>query len=118
MVRILKDRWLAGLVVLFAGFTIFFGASIFIRFIGDGLLGVVLFGLAPIVAAALLLVGFFISERTPWKGAALLTIGAVTILAIHFWMFLIYVPITLVIIGFGVYRARGFARERGRIAPA
>ncbi len=78
----------------------------------------VLFGLAPIVAAALLLVGLFISERTPLKGAALLTIGAVTIPAIHFWMFPIYVPIALVIIGFGVYRARRFARERDRIATA
>ena len=71
MVKILKDRWLAGLVVLFAGFTISFGASIFIRFIGDGLLGVVLFGLAPIVAAVLLLVGFFLSAsaRHGWAPA-------------------------------------------------
>ncbi len=113
----LKERWLAGLVVLFAGFTIVFGASIIIRFI-DGVPGVALFGLAPMVAAALMLVGFFISERSPSKGAALLTLGAVTIPVIHFWMFPIYVPIALVIIVFGVYRARRFARERHRIATA
>jgi hypothetical protein len=48
----------------------------------------------------------------------LLTIGAVPIPVIHFWMFPIYVPSALVIIGFGVYRAHRFARERDRIATA
>jgi hypothetical protein len=33
-------------------------------------------------------------------------------------MFPIYVPIALVIIAFGILRARGFARELDRIAPA
>ena len=119
MVRILKERWLAGLVVLFAGFTMVFGTSIFVRFFGDGPLGLgaVLFGLVPVAAGALILVGFFISEQAPWKGAALLTIGAVTIPAIHFWMFPIYVPVALVITAFGIARARGFAKERDRAAP-
>ena len=118
MVQMVRERWLVGLVVLFAGFTIVFGTSIFIRFVGDGVLAVLLFGLAPIAASILLLVGFAITERTPWKGAGLLTIGAVTIPIVHFWMFPIYVPIAVVIIAFGILRARRFARERDRATPA
>ncbi len=114
MLKMLKERWLAGLVVLFAGFTIVYGVSIIIRHAEEGLV----YGIGPIVAAALLVIGFFISERVPLKGAVMLVIGAVAIPIIHFWMFPIYIPISLVIISFGVYRARGFAKERDRIATA
>ena len=79
---------------------------------------VMLLSVVPFTAAAMVLLGLFISKRSPWLGASLVAIGAVAMAVLYFWLFFILVPLTIVVIAFAVLRARGFARERDRIAPA
>jgi hypothetical protein len=112
LVRSARARWGLGLAVLFGGFTIMFGVRIFVRHVGEDAFAAALFGIGAIVAAVLMLTGFVISDQASRKGAVLLTIGAVTITILHFWMFFIYIPVALTIIITGIRRSRRLAKER------
>jgi hypothetical protein len=117
MIATLRHNWLGLLVAGFAGAALIFGTAIFIKFVGDdtnGTLGALIYGVGGLAGALMMVVGFVTGEREPLRGTVLLSIGTLTITAIYFWMFFIYVPLALVIVVFGILRARRFAREQDR----
>jgi len=121
MVATLRNNWLGLLVAGFAGAAIVFGTAIFVKFVGDdtkGTLGALIYGVGGFAAALVMLIGFYVSEREPMRGVVMLAVGTLAITAIYFWMFFIYVPVALVVIAFGILRARKFARGRDRLGPA
>ena len=79
---------------------------------------VVLFGVAPFAAAALVVVGLLIGKRSPWWGTGLLAGGTTVMALVWFWLFFILVPVAIIVITFAVLRARRFSRERDRTAAA
>jgi hypothetical protein len=117
MIAALRHNWLGLLVAGFAGAALILGTAIFIKFVGDdtnGTLGALIYGVGGLAGSLMMVVGFRMSERESLRGAALLAMGTLAITAIYFWMFFIYVPVALVIVVFGILRARRFARERDR----
>jgi hypothetical protein len=118
MLRLVKERWLVGLVGLFAAVTVLYGVRIvFVTSSGD-LLGGLIFGVIPVVGAMFMVAGYLDTKRSPWKGAGLMALGAATITVIQFWMFVVYVPVALLIIISSIARARAYARGGGPVAPA
>ncbi len=113
-----------GLTVLVAGIYIAGGVAFMVEYASGSLdyeasaLDAVLDGPIAAAAAAMILLGLFMSKQRPWLGAGVLTIGAAALPAVHPWFFPIDAPLLLVIIACGIARARRFARERDRMAPA
>ncbi len=118
------QKGLLGLTVLLAALYIAGGVGFTVGYVSGSLdweaeaWEVMLLGVVPFAAAALVVVGLLIGKRSPWLGTSLVAIGAVAMAALYFWLFFILVPLTIVVIAFAVFRARRFARERDRIAPA
>ena len=118
------QKVLLGLTVLLAALYIAGGVGFTVGFVSGSLdweasaLEAVILGAIPIAAATMVLLGLFISKRSPWLGTSLIAIGAVAGAAVWFWLFFILVPLTIVVIAFAVSRARRFTRERDRIATA
>ncbi len=120
----IAQKGLLGLTVLLAALYIAGGVGFTVGYVSGSLdweaeaWEAMLLGVVPFTAAAMILSGLFISKRSPWLGASLVAIGTVAMAALYFWLFFILVPLTIVVIAFAVFRARSFARERNRIAPA
>ncbi len=112
------QKGLLGLAVLLALFYIVVGVSIQAE--GDfGSVGEkIAWGLAAISAGAFILAGLWLSKRAPLLGGILVVVGAVPLGLFMWWLFFIPPVVALVVAVFGVVRARRFAREPGRIAPA
>jgi hypothetical protein len=118
------QKGLLGLTVLLAALYIAGGVGFTVGYVSGSLdwevsaLEAVYFGAIPFTSAAMILLGLFISKRSPWLGTSLVAIGAVAMTALWFWLFFILVPLTIVVIAFAVFRARRLTQERDRIAPA
>jgi hypothetical protein len=120
----IAQKGLLGLTVLLAALYIAGGVGFTVGYVSGSLdweveaWEVMLLGVVPFAAAAMVVGGLLIGKRSPWLGASLVAIGAVAMAALYFWLFFILVPLTIVVIAFAVFRARRFARERDRIATA
>lgn len=118
------QKGLLGLTVLLAALYIAGGLGFTVGYVSGSLdweaeaWEVMLLGVVPFAAAAMVVGGLLIGKRSPWLGTSLVAIGAVAMAALYFWLFFILVPLTIVVIAFAVFRARRLARERDRIAPA
>ena len=120
----IAQKGLQGLTVLLAAFYIAGGAAFTVGYVSGsldweaGVLEAVILGAIPFTAAAMDLAGLLVAQRAPQLGTALVSVGVIAMAAVWFWMFLITVPVGLLVIGFAVFRARRFVRERDRIATA
>ncbi len=120
----IAQKGLLGLTVLLAALYIAGGVGFTVGYVSGSLdweveaWEVMLLGVVPFAAAAMVVGGLLIGKRSPWLGTSLVAIGAVAMAALYFWLFFILVPLTIVVIAFAVFRARRFARERDRIATA
>src|SRR3989304_2021281 len=70
------------------------------------------FGLATILAGALILGGLFMI-KSPWPAAGTLSSGALLLPLLWNWIWPITVPVMLVVVAFAVFRARELTREPG-----
>jgi hypothetical protein len=120
----IAQKGLLGLTVLLAALYIAGGVGFTVGYVSGSLdweveaWEVMLLGVVPFAAAAMVVGGLLIGKRSPWLGTSLVAIGAVAMTALWFWLFFILVPLTIVVIAFAVFRARRLTQERDRIAPA
>ncbi len=118
------QKGLLGLTVLLAALYVAGGVGFTVGYVSGSLdweveaWEVMLFGVVPFAAAAMVVGGLLIGKQSPWLGTSLVAIGAVAMAVAYFWFFFILVPLTIVVIAFAVFRARRFTRERDRIATA
>lgn len=74
---------------------------------GDGpwSIGAAFWGIANLVAAALIVVGHLQRRLSPRRGTALLAIGAVVMAGLWYWVWMVSVPFAGVLIALAVVRA-------------
>ena len=80
--------------------------------------GYVALGLAGVAAGALVLVGAFLEGRAPRLAVGVLAAGAILMASAAYWLWPVMVPITVIVVGFAVFRARELTRERAPASPA
>jgi len=70
----------------------------------------VFLGAAGALLGMSMLAGALVSSRRPWVGVALIAVGAIPVAFFLYWMLVITVPVTAVIVGYAVFwamRGRG-----------
>lgn len=78
----------------------------------------VTYGIVGVSAGLAMLAGLLINDRSPWLSTGLIVAGAVGMAVLWFWLFYALVPLTLVVVGFAIVRARRVTREQGLAVPA
>ena len=108
--------WALSLVL--AAFFLVTGVVIAIGMEDSSLAGKIAYGSGVFAFGVLILVGFAVTARRPVTAAVLLAVGAVGGAAMMWWFFLIPPVVALVVIAFGIHRARGFMKAaRSETAP-
>jgi len=69
----------------------------------------VFFGALGTLLGLSMLAGVLVSGRRPWLGVALIALGAIPVAFFLYWMLVITLPVTTVIVGYAVFWA---LRER------
>ncbi len=110
--QMVTQRVLPGITVLLAAYYIVHGFVALAAADYDSTGERVLFSLAGVFAGAMILGGLLIMGRYPWAGVGLLAAGAIFMTGLWYWMIPILGPVTLVVVAFGILRARSLARER------
>ena len=71
----------------------------------------VIYGVGGVSPGVAMLTGLFVGPRAAWLGAGLVVAGAIAMAFLWFWLFYALVPLTLLVTGFAIYRARRTTRE-------
>ena len=80
----------------------------------------VFFGALGTLLGLSMLAGVLVSARRPWVGVALIAAGAVPVAFFLYWMLVITLPVTTVIVGYAVFwalRERSAQSARESVAP-
>ncbi len=78
----------------------------------------IIFGLLQMVVGSAIVAGLLVSARRPVLGISLVGAGAIAVSAIWYWAVVITIPVGIALAAIAYFRARRFAGERDRIAPA
>lgn len=70
------------------------------------------YGVAGVLSGVVMLSGLLVGGRAPRLSAGLVAAGAIVMAFLWFWLFYALVPLTLIIVGSAIYRARRAIRER------
>lgn len=107
MMQKYSDRGLTVLGLLMAGLFIVPGTLVLLHVNGDLSTGErLLFGPLFIAAGIVMLTGLYVSGRSPWLGAVLVSAAAIGMALFMFWLFFILVPLAIVLISLALMRAR------------
>ena len=80
----------------------------------------VFFGALGTLLGLSMLAGVLVSGRRPWLGVALIALGAIPVAFFLYWMLVITLPVTTVIVGYAVFwalRGRSAQSARESVAP-